>query len=364
MKRKTIFLVGADTGGHVVPVFALAKDLENHGCRVFVLGVGTQIEKKFYNKLKKTTYLKLLAGKLRPGKVLQNAYSLLLSALGFFQSLALIIINRPSVVFLKGNYATIPMAYAAKLLLVPIVIHESDAIIGKSNRTISAFAKTVFVSYPVETYKNQNKLIYSGLIMRDDFDKDLKNPLQYFNLDPNRKTILILGGSLGAHSINQAVFKTINQLSESYQVIHQTGSEDFVQAKEIKNQLDKDRQKYYMPVDFLEDNLFDALKRSDLVISRSGSMVMELAALNKPVILIPYPYAAADHQTANAKFFEDKGAAVVIDGKNISPTTFYSEITKTITNPNKLKALAGNMHGSIRLNGRELVVNKLLEYLK
>lgn len=362
MKNKSVFLVGADTGGHVVPVFSLAKDLEND-VNVIVLGVGSEIEKKFYSKLKKTKYIKLLAGKIKSGKLFQNIIALFSSFLGFFQSLGLILAYRPKVIFLKGNYATLPIAYAAKVLFVPVLIHESDAIMGRSNRQISSFAKSVFVSYPVEIYQNKSNLVYSGLILRDDLER-LPIENKFFTLDPQRKTILILGGSLGAHSVNQVVFKTLKQLVEQYQIIHQTGQVDFNEAQSVKSELEKGQQKYYCPVPFLDDNYIEAVKRSDLVVSRSGSVVMELAALKKPSILIPYPYAAADHQAANAKYFADKGAAIVMEGRNISPTTFYSEIAKTISNPNRLKALSESIHKSIRLDGKDIVLKKILEFLK
>lgn len=364
MSRKTIFLVGADTGGHVVPVFALAKDLSKRSnIRIVLLGVGSEIEKKFFPQVKNAIYLKILAGKLNHGQVFQNIISALKSFAGFFQSVGRIIRYRPSVIFLKGNYATIPMAYAARILFVPIIIHESDAILGKSNRIISAFAKEVFLSYPTEIYKEKIKNArYSGLIMRENFQQDGTKDYRLFDFDPKRKTVLVIGGSLGAHSINQAIFGSLKELSGSFQIIHQTGSADIAEAEKQKTNFG-DLSKNYYPVAFLDDKLFQALAISDLVVSRAGSMVMELAASRKAVILIPYPYAAADHQSANAKYFQDRKAAVILDGKELIPTVLYSTIAKLLTSQKKHQELAKNLFSSVKMDGREIVLKKLLEYL-
>ena len=368
MKKKTIILVGADTGGHVVPVFTLAKKLAEHSdLRVVVLGVGTEVEKKFYLN-QKFKYRKIYAGKIAYGNFFQKVYSLIKLTLGFFQSFWILITEDPKVVFLKGNYATIPIAYAARFLRKKIFIHESDAIIGRSNKIISNFATKTFLTYPVSDYKNPPKnAVYSGPILRQDFfsqPKPNKNDYAKFSFDEKNKTLLIVGGSLGSKSINLAVVGVLDKLLSTCQVIHQTGVLDYNDVREKTSKFDKNLLKNYYLTPFLDQELLSAINISDLVISRSGSMVMELAALKKPTILIPYPYAAADHQTKNAKFFESKDAAIVISDNDLKPITLYSNIMKVIGSEKRLKTLADNIHKSTKLDGLNQIYDEIIKSMR
>lgn len=367
MEKKTIFLVGADTGGHVVPVFALAGELEkNPDSRVFVIGVGSEIEKTFYSKLKNSKYIRIAAGKSQFGSW-SKISAALKSGVGFAQSKYLILKHRPRVIFLKGNYATLPMAFAARILRRPIVVHESDAVLGRSNKMISGFAKKVFLSYPEDVYQTEIKNAqYSGPILRPDFDLSQKMTnadYETFNLDSNLPTIFVLGGSLGAKTINQNIVKILEKLLPNCQVIHQTGVSDLELAKNAKQSLSKELQPRYFVSDFIEQDLFSALRISDLVVSRAGSGVFELATCEKATILIPYPHATADHQRVNAKYFADKSATEVIEDKNLTPSTLYSAISKLLANENRRRILAENLKKSVKLDGRETIIKYLKTFL-
>lgn len=368
MKKKTIFLVGADTGGHVVPTFALAQELEkNSDHQVFVIGVGSEIEKKFYQKLKKAKHLKISAGKAQFGSAVSKIGAFLKSSAGLAQSKYLILKHRPSVIFLKGNYATLPMAFAARILGRPVVIHESDAVLGRSNKMISGFAKKVFLSYPENIY--QRKIInaeYSGPILRPEFSKisaKTEKDYQVFSFDQSLPTVLVLGGSLGAKTINKNIFEILEKILPTCQIIHQTGGIDLPAASEAKKILDAKLQGCYFVSDFLDAELFSAFKIADIVISRAGSGVFEIAACGKATILIPYPHAAADHQSKNAQYFGQKSAAEVIEDKNLSSTVLYSAISKLLSSENRRKSLAKNLQESVKLDGREIIVRYLKKYL-
>lgn len=368
MKKNSIILVGADTGGHVVPVFALAKKLAEHSdLRVLVLGVGTDIEKKFYLN-QKFRYKKIYAGKISYGSIFQKVYSLIKLIFGFFQSLWIVMVENPKVVFLKGNYATVPIAYAARLLHKKIFVHESDAVIGRSNKIIGKFATKTFLTYPVSDYKNPpENAEYSGPILRQDFfdqTKSQKTDYEKFGFSEKSKTLLIIGGSLGSRSINSAVVGILDKLLSTCQVIHQTGELDYNEVKDKTNKLDKNLLKNYYLTPFLNENLLSAIRISDLVISRSGSMVMELAAAKKPTILIPYPYAAADHQTKNAEFFQSKNATVVISDKDLKPITLYTNIIKIISSPKKLQTLSDNINKSTKLDGLNLIYDEIIKSMR
>ncbi|MCX6810650.1 MAG: UDP-N-acetylglucosamine--N-acetylmuramyl-(pentapeptide) pyrophosphoryl-undecaprenol N-acetylglucosamine transferase [Candidatus Berkelbacteria bacterium] len=361
MNKKTIFLVGADTGGHVVPVFALAQELSKQdNIRVVVIGVGSAIEKKFYSKLSNVEYKIITAGKFQFKNVWNNFVAVLKSGIGFFQSIGLIIKYQPKVIFLKGNYATVPVAYTARLFGVPILAHESDAIIGKSNRLITKFAKKLFVSYPIEIFNHPSKnLVYSGPILRPEYtEKIIQNHKKY-----DKPAILVLGGSQGAHAINEIIFTTLKELASSFRVIHQTGIIDIAAAESKKKELPKEIAENYLPSAFIEND-FQKISEADLIISRASSSIFEFAAFAKPVILIPYPYASLDHQLANAKYFSNHNAATVLVENDLSPAIIYSTISKILFSDKRKKELGENLAKSIKLGGEKIIINELSKYMR
>ncbi|PIP51091.1 hypothetical protein COX11_00355 [Candidatus Berkelbacteria bacterium CG23_combo_of_CG06-09_8_20_14_all_41_73] len=369
MKKKTIFLVGADTGGHVVPTFALAKELEkSKKLRIVVIGVGSEIEKKFYQKLNDVQYLKIMAGKSQFGSLLSKISAFLKSLIGFVQSKYFIIKYQPKLIFLKGNYATLPMAMAARLFGRPVIIHESDAILGRSNRIVSRFAKKVFLSYPEEIYREKiRNAEFCGPILRQEFlSPKEKSDADYkiFDFDKNLPTVLVLGGSLGSRSINQATISILDKVLPDCQIIHQTGESDLKVANEARIKLEEKLRQHYYISSFFDQELFSALRVADIVISRSGSGVFEIAACGKAVILIPYPYASADHQSKNAQYFARKNGAGVIEDKNLSPTVLYSAISKLLGSDKKRRNLAQNLSRAVKLSGREIILDYLKQYLK
>lgn len=367
-KKKTIFLLGADTGGHVVPVYALALELEKKSdvCLV-IIGVGTEIEKKFYSRLTSSKYIKIVAGKFQFGSIWVRFLSYCRLLIGFIQSLFLIVKYRPRIIFLKGNYATVPMAFAAKLLNYPVINHESDAIVGKSNKIIAKFSKKLFVSYPKEVYKeNIENMFYSGPILRKDFASlslPTKEDYQSFLLNQNLPIILILGGSLGAKSINQCIFQALDKILSKYQIIHQTGNADISEAQRLRSNLLPEIQKRYYVSSFIDKKFISAIKISDLIVSRSGSGVFEFAASKKATILIPYPYASSDHQTINARFFSQKLAAKVIADNKLQPSVILAMIDNLFSDKNKIKELGKNFKRSIKTDGLEIVLKELIKYL-
>ncbi len=360
--KKTIFLVGADTGGHVVPVFALAKDLAlDEKYRVVVIGVGSTIEKRFYRKLSAVEYRTIVAGKFQFKSAWRNFIAVLKSGIGFFQSIGLIVKYHPKVIFLKGNYATVPVAYAARIFGIPIFAHESDAIIGKSNKLIAGFARKLFVSYPAEVFSHPGKnLEYSGAILRSEYQIKTFGPKNQAKKMP---TVLILGGSQGAHAINEIIFSTLKELVSGYEIIHQTGVVDYKRSVEKKRELSKEIAGNYQPSAFIEDD-FQAISKADLIISRASSSIFEFAAFRKAIILIPYPYASLDHQLANAKYFADRDAAIVLNEKDLSPTILYSAIAKILSSEKRKKELGQKLGKSVKLNGERIIRDELVKFLE
>lgn len=350
-----------------MPVFSIAQELEKDpNIDVFVIGIGSEIEKKFYSKLSRSKYLKISAGKSQFGSV-SKVSAFFKSGIGLAQSKYLILKHQPSIIFLKGNYATLPMAFAARIFGRPVVIHESDAILGRSNRVISNFAKKTFLSYPESIYQGKIKNAeYSGPILRSEFyqiSTKTEKDYQTFSFSQNLPTVLVLGGSLGAKNINKNILEILIKILPICQIIHQTGAADFSSVSQAKKSLPKDLKKNYFVSDFIEEELFSAMRIADLVVTRAGSGVFELAACEKATILIPYPHAAADHQSKNAKYFGEKLAAEVIKDYNLSPAVLYSAISKLLANEKQRKLLAENIKKSVKLDGREMIIEYLKKFL-
>jgi UDP-N-acetylglucosamine--N-acetylmuramyl-(pentapeptide) pyrophosphoryl-undecaprenol N-acetylglucosamine transferase len=305
-------------------------------------------------------YIKIIAGKFQFNTFYNNLIGILKLIIGFFQSIILILKFRPKVIFLKGNYATFPVAYAAKFFRIPIVAHESDAVIGKSNKLIANFSKKLFVSYPIETYnyKKQN-IQFSGPILRDDFNESNS---KFNRKNSNLPMILVLGGSQGAHAINKLFFSILNQLLSNYEIIHQTGINDFGTAKERIKLLPKKISDNYHPIPFIEENS-KFIADADLIVSRASSSVFEFGVFGKPTILIPYPYASLNHQLENAKYFAGRRAAIVLEEKNLSPTILFSAISKIMSTTKRRKELGANLKNSVKLDGKKTVYLELEKYL-
>ena len=222
----------------------------------------------------------------------------------------------PQVVFAKGGFVSLPVVMAAKQLDIPVVVHESDSQLGLANKLALRSAKKLAVAWPVQTYwqtepslgRYADKFIYTGLPIV----KELTNwrAGQLFNND--RPVLLVTGGSQGARSLNEVVWGVLPRLLRECNLVHQVGSLGIAEAETRKADLSPELQSSYLPFEFDRNVFLSALHRADLVISRSGSFVFELAALGKVAILVPLPGSANDHQRRNAIALSRDGAAVML----------------------------------------------------
>ena len=355
-----ILLAGGGTGGHIYPLVAVAEELKNPA----ISSGGEPPEIKFAGSgdlLKQAASeagfetVLILSSKWRRYFSFQNFVDIFKFPIGFFQALYNIWLFMPDVIFAKGGYASLLPTLAGKIFAVPIVIHESDSIPGKVNVLLGKWARKVFLSFESsKKYFNESKCEVVGNPVRKGLlaGGDKSAALGAFSLNPAKPAVLITGASQGAKKINEVLALALVELTKKFQVIHQSGPKNYDEMnkqvisiiKEGKEIFGSQIQNNYRLYPLLNSNqLALAYAASDVVISRASSQVFEMAAVGKPVIVVPLKDSAGDHQLANAREFAKFGA-IVIEEENLTPHILINEIEKAFENraelSQKIKQLA------------------------
>jgi len=340
MKRKdnSIMLVGGGTGGHAGPILAIYQNLVKRipDIEIHVVGVGSGEEKYFFSKL--PHYHQIKSGKLHRYFTIKNLSEAVKYAIGIVESFIMIKTIRPKLIFSKGGYTSLPVITAANLLKVPYFLHESDIEMGRTNKIMSRNAKKVFVCFPTEYYSDidKDKLVWSGPILRED-DSTGKSHKSFFGFENEKPIIFLTGGSQGSLALTKALLDIAHKLFPKYNIIHQAGKHSIEVAQKFRDSLDESERKSYHLAEFLDpsgkvDMMWEAIKVADLVITRAGSTIAEIAILGKPMILVPWKYAAQNHQLKNAKYLVENNAAVMIDEKDFTSEKLLQSIIATLTN--------------------------------
>lgn len=336
-----VIIVCAGTGGHIYPGIAVGEELQRCGDTVLFVGRGRGLERKvfpargfnsrgiFATGLERAFSLKLF---YLPGKLLA----------GFIQSLLVIEEFKPDWVMGTGGYVCGPLIMAARIAGIPTLIHEENVIPGLTNKILSYFVDRITISFPETAhYFPSHKTTFVGNPVR----QEILNLIRSSALDRDRFTILILGGSLGAHRINLKVLEALEYLEAvkgQIQFFHLTGTNDFDPVK--TTYFEKGFKAKVLP--YLEA-MEAAYKVSDLVICRAGaSTISEITALGLPAILIPYPDATGGHQLVNAGWLVRKGAARAILDAELSGEKLAREVLDLFDHPDRLRGLSS---GSKRL---------------
>lgn len=367
-ENKRVLLVGGGTGGHAIPILELYRRLEEDGkVDPIIIGSNSPVDRVIFSEA--NNYKIITTGKLHRRFTLLNFYEGMKFIIGMIQSYYYLYKYKPSLIFLKGGYVSVPILKMAQLFQVPIMIHESDTEMGMANKLASKYAKKIFVGFPRDNYLNlpQEKLIYSGQILRRKIFRKNQANISNFGFTEKIPTLLLTGGSQGSHNLNCCLFQSLPELLKSYNVIHQTGQNDYLEAVDLKEKLSLDEKRRYYVTEFLELNknsIMDALNVSDLVIGRSGAnSIAEFALIGKAMILIPYQYAAGDHQSKNAQIMKRSKAAVVIPDKRLSGHVLTEAIKNVIDNKVKIKMLSQNAKDLFPKNGLNLIINHIYKEL-
>lgn len=310
---KRIVLTGGGTAGHVTPHLALLPHLLAAGYDVHYIGTEDGIEHGMIAKLEGVTYHAVKSGKLRRYFDWKNFTDPFRVIAGAFQSAHLMRKLKPDVCFSKGGFVSVPVVIGAWLNRVPTLCHESDLTPGLANKICAKFAKRIATTFPECAEALGSKAVFTGTPLRPElFSGSREKGLSMAGFTPDKPVLLMMGGSLGAQSVNKALRESLPALLPHMQVLHICG----------KKNLDESLQGLagYWQAEFLSDDLPDAMAAADLILSRAGSNALcEFQALGKPMLLIPYPKGASrGDQILNAASFEKRGLARVMDQQDMT----------------------------------------------
>ncbi len=357
-------IAGGGTGGHIFPAIAIANAIRQLKPDAQFLFVGAK-GKMEMEKVPQAGYAIEgldIAGFDR-GSFFKNILLPFKLIKSFTQVSSIMKRFKPDAVIGVGGYSSFPVLRYAQKQGIPTFIHESNSFAGKSNILLSKKAVKVFVSGTgMEKFFPAEKIVITGNPVRKSIVQShisQGEALRFFGLDENKKTILAVGGSLGAKSINEVLAFHIGELpSLNLQLIWQTGKST------ANTYIQRGKGKSYVWVnDFIQD-MDKAYAAADVVISRSGAMsVAELAVAKKAVVFVPFPHAAEDHQTANAKHLADKNAALLVKD-NEAQGKLFSTVTNLAFNKEKQETLQQNIAAFAIINADETIANEIMESLQ
>jgi UDP-N-acetylglucosamine--N-acetylmuramyl-(pentapeptide) pyrophosphoryl-undecaprenol N-acetylglucosamine transferase len=338
-----IVFTGGGTGGHFYPIIAVAeaiRDIVNEKRLItprlyYIAPTPFDEEALFENEIQ---FIRSPAGKIRRYSSIENITDIFLTGAGILHALFTLLLLYPDIVVSKGGYASVPTVIAAKILGIPILIHESDAKPGKANLLAASFAARIALAFPSAKKffpeKVQEKIAVTGIPIRKELMyPETEGARQYLNLEQQIPTVLILGGSSGAKRINDVILDALPELVVFSNVVHQTGKEHYEEVeKTVKVIISGDVALRYHPFPYLNLlSLRRAAGAADIVISRAGATaIAEIALWGKPSILIPIPEDISHDQRTNAYAYAHTGAATVLEEANLTPHLLVSEIKRII----------------------------------
>ena len=302
---KRIVLTGGGTAGHVSPNQALIPHLLEEGWDIHYIGTKNGIERTLIEPMQGVTYHAVSSGKLRRYFDWKNFTDPFRVIAGAFQSIGVIGRLKPNVVFSKGGFVSVPVVFGAAICGVPVVMHESDITPGLANKLCKPFAKSVCTTFPECAKLLAPKGVLTGTPLRAQiFSGDRARGLRLAGFDGQKPVLMMIGGSLGAQTVNAVLREALPALTERFDVLHVCG----------KGNLDASLENTpgYKQFEYLSDELPDAFACADIMLSRAGSnSLSELMALCKPALLIPYHSGRGD-QVLNANSLKARGLAHVM----------------------------------------------------
>lgn len=362
MKNLKFILSGGGTGGHIYPAVAIANELKSRFPEAEFLFVGAE-DKMEMQKVPQAGYKieGLWIAGLQRKLTLQNAMFPFKLMSSLLKSRSIIKKFNPDVVIGTGGFASGPLLQMANMLNIPTVIQEQNSFPGITNKLLSKKANKICVAYEnLDRFFPKEKMILTGNPVRQDLidiDGKRAEAIQYFNLDSTKKTLLVLGGSLGARRVNQLIEKELDQFrAEEVQVIWQCGKLYFEDYKKYNSNT--------VQVLAFIDRMDLVYAAADIVISRAGaSSVSELCIVGKPVIFIPSPNVAEDHQTKNAQAIVDRKGAMMLKESELD-SQFSLVFEALLRDQGKQAYLSENMKQLALPNATKQIVDEIVKLIK
>ena len=361
---RRIVIAGGGTGGHIFPAIAIANAIRAQRQDVEILFVGAK-GKMEMQKVPEAGYkiVGLYIAGYNRSSLFKNVALPFKLAKSFFQVTQVLKNFMPDAVIGVGGYSSFPVLRLSQTRNIPTFILESNSMPGKSNILLAKRATRIFVaSYGMDKYFPPEKILMTGNPVRNVFsDKVIsqKEAKEFFGLKDGVKTIFVMGGSLGARSINEAVEGNINFFKEhNLQLIWQTGKLYAKDAARVEEERDNVWSNSFI------DKMEYAYAAADVVVSRAGAMaIAELCVVGKPVIFVPYPFASEDHQSANATELVNKKAALIVKDDE-AKTKLFDTILNLVNDEVKMNELRNNILELSNTNADEIIAAEILKHLK
>jgi len=344
-----IAIAAGGTAGHVAPALAVADVLRAQGAQVAFVG-GARAEAELVPKAGYELHTISVEGVSRSNP-LRAIRALARAALAVPRARAILEELRPDAVLGGGGYVTAPVGLAALSLRTPLVLSEADSHLGLANRLLARGARRVCLAFAIPGRDSRRYRVTGRPIPLPDADRERAR--ERFGIAEGETCVLVFGGSLGARSINLAAVEALT--SGAFRVLHISGRRDYPQLS------GRELPPGYELHEYLDlDEFAQALAAADLVVARSGGSVFEIAAYGLPAILVPYPYASADHQAANARWMGDAGAAVVIADAELSGERLAREVAALLSDRARLATMAQASRSLARPEAAREVADELL----
>lgn len=369
-----IAFTGGGTGGHFYPLIAVAEAIHKVVAEqrlldpklVYYAPGPFDEEALFQNNIQ---FVRTRAGKMRRYASLRNITDPFVTLWGTFTSFFMLLKEPPDVLFSKGGFASVPLVYAAHLLGIPIVIHESDSKPGRANLFGARYAYRIAVTFESSIAhfpeKVRSKIARTGIPVRT----QLAHPLQEgaaeeLHLDPSVPTVLVLGGSSGSVRINETLVAALPAIVDKVNIIHQTGKATFAEVESLARvvlESSAHKARYHAFSYLTQESLRRAAGAATLVVSRAGATSLtEIALWNKPSLIVPIPESISHDQRTNAYAYAHTGAAVVLEEGNMSPHIFASEIARIISDGGLRERMRAASQGFANPNAARMIADELL----
>ena len=305
----TIILTGGGSAGHCTPHLAILPYLKKYFDKIYYIGSVNGIEKDIINKTD-IPYFNITCAKLNRKFTLKNFLIPIRVIKGMREAGKIIDELKPDVIFSKGGYVSVPTVIAANKRKIPVISHESDVTAGIANKIIAKYSIKVLTTFPETAFDFKNGEYVGAPIRNLNTNKTKQEILTKYGFSGKKPVLLVMGGSLGAVAINNAVYDAINELTDKFDVLHICGKGN------VNKRINKDG---YYQTEFI-DSVEDAYKITDVCVSRAGSnAVFELLSIKKPCVFIPLPKGASrGDQILNAEYFKKKGLCILLEQEKLS----------------------------------------------
>lgn len=337
-----------------MPNIAIIDEMKKlGGAEVFYVGSRNSSEKNIAEGVGLPFY-EISTGKLRRYFDLKNLVDFFKVPLGFFQAIGILKELKPDLVFSKGGYVAVPVVLAARLLKIPVWIHEADLTPGLATKICTPFARKIWLSFEEsrQFYKGRNVEVVGNPIRSSLLNGDKKRGYKFTGFSEKMPVCLVIGGSKGAQSLNKLIYKIIPELVKKVQVLHVTGHISENPSKHA----------HYKHFEFLDNELADCYAITDFIVGRAGSgSLFEALALGKPMILVPLPRGSSrGDQIENAEIFEKHGWAAVLNQDTLSPEQLLEAILKFADDKKLRDRMSGNQKKSPYAHAAKKIAEAIL----